>query len=159
MKEISFGIVPYLIIKNSIYILMGQSDKKQKYGFIKGKIEIGEKITETAIREFEEETYIKLENFYLEDYFYQEHKMKNVGVFLYNLKNHSNYKSLFKKKKLKKFNKENINVELFKLEDINSNLNILGNQKIIFNEIILHFKEKKINYFISNKFFNIKYTK
>jgi ADP-ribose pyrophosphatase YjhB (NUDIX family) len=153
MKELSYGIVPYLIINQKIYILMCQSSKKQKFGFVKGKIESGETIIETALREFKEEVFLDFEKDYIEDYFFQEYTKKNIGVFLYNLKNYKNYKIYFKNKKLIKFNKENVNVNLFDINNINFEFGVSNNQKIITNNIILHFKQNKQKYLIANKFF------
>ncbi|HHV81189.1 MAG TPA: NUDIX hydrolase [bacterium] len=59
MKEISSGCIVYKIENNDVYLLM-ILDRFGKWTFPKGKIEEGESLEETAIRELEEETGIKV---------------------------------------------------------------------------------------------------
>ncbi len=51
-------------------------------GFIKGKIDPGETKVQCAIRECLEETNIAVKEVYLEHFFEQENKRKDIGIFL-----------------------------------------------------------------------------
>lgn len=137
MKEYSYGICPYFIEDNNIYIVLCKANKPDNYGFFKGKNETNESIYETAVREFKEEAGIQLNIKKLEDYFYTENKKKNIGIFLYE----------FHKSDLKKIivdRKEIYSFDYFGINDINSN-EILNNQKLIFNSITTFLTIKRTN--------------
>lgn len=86
MKEYSYGVCPYKIKKGKVQILLIQPKGHTEWGFIKGKIELDETITECAKRETLEETNIDILINNLEDYFEQKNKRKDVGIFLINTK-------------------------------------------------------------------------
>ena len=86
MKEYSYGVCPYKIKKGKVQILLIQPKGHKEWGFIKGKIELDETITECAKRETLEETTIDILINNLEDYFEQKNKRKDVGIFLINTK-------------------------------------------------------------------------
>lgn len=85
-KEYSYGVCPYKIKKGKVQILLIQPKGHTEWGFIKGKIEPDETITECAKRETLEETNIDIIINNLEDYFEQKNKRKDVGIFLINTK-------------------------------------------------------------------------
>ena len=88
MKDYSYGVCPYKIENSSVHILLIQPKGHQEWGFIKGKIDPGETKAECAIRECLEETNINVNEMYLEHFFEQENKRKDVRIFLvdcYNL--------------------------------------------------------------------------
>lgn len=85
-KEYSCGVCPYKIKKGKVQILLIQPKGHTEWGFIKGKIEPDETISECAKRETLEETNIDLAINNLEDYFMQKNKRKDVGIFLINTK-------------------------------------------------------------------------
>ncbi len=58
MKEYSYGICPYKIENSKVQILLIQPKGHTEWGFIKGKIDVGETKEECAIRECLEETNI-----------------------------------------------------------------------------------------------------
>lgn len=131
MKEYSYGIAPYKILNNKIYLFVNKASKESLFGFFKGKIEINETIIQCATREFFEESNIKINENYLEKYFYQTHKNKNVGIFLideYNI----NFKNLL------------TNNEIYLCDWVEINYlykNIILNQQKIVNNMILYFKD------------------
>ena len=143
MKEYSYGIAPYKILNNKIYLFVNKASKESLFGFFKGKIEIDETIIECAKREFFEESNIKINEMYLEKYFDQTHKNKDVGIFLideYNI----NFKNLL------------TNNEIYLCDWVEINYlykNIISNQKKIVNNMILYF-ENNINIKIKTKFQN-----
>lgn len=81
-KEYSYGIVPYQIINGFFYILVNKTSEESFYNFFKGKIEADETIEEAAIREFYEETGVRVNQDSLEEYFTQKSSRKDIGVFL-----------------------------------------------------------------------------
>ena len=155
MKEFSYGIAPYFINDyNEIYLLVSKSSFVSEMGFIKGKIEHSETIIDTALREFLEESYLDLNIKFLEKYFFQKSKRKDIGIFLYNIKNLHNFKFYFDKNlNLMNFEKKELySVFFIKISDLNLN-NFNKNQQKIMNNIILEFSLNRKNYIISNKFF------
>ena len=81
MKEISFGIAPYKIIKNEVYLYVSKSSLNSEYGFIKGKIENEESIIDCVIREVKEEINIIIKKEYLEKFYFKKTKRKDIGIF------------------------------------------------------------------------------
>lgn len=142
MKEYSYGVVPYTIKDNRVYLLVSLASKKDlKYGFFKGKIEIGETIKDCAVREFYEETGIKIEKDWLDKYFSQKHIQKDVGVFLLDIDYIINEKV--------NLNKENYGFKIIEINELYNN--IISNQDKILKEIILYFKDLR-NIILKNKF-------
>jgi len=131
MKAHSYGICPYRIKNGKIEILMNKCNKYSKWNFFKGKIENGETFKECALREFQEETGIKLNENELENYFFQTNPSKNIGIFLYNFTNNE-YNFKFQKR------------EIYEAKWLNiDNLNeISKNQSKIYNEILKLLKPK-----------------
>jgi len=82
MKEFSYGICPYQIREDGVYVLLNKTGRIGDYNFFKGKIEEGESIEDCAVREFEEESGIVVAQSYLGDYFFQKGSRKDVGIFL-----------------------------------------------------------------------------
>lgn len=82
MKEFSYGICPYQVREDGVYVLLNKTGRVGDYNFFKGKIESGETIRDCAVREFEEESGIVVSKSYLGDYFFQKGTRKDVGVFL-----------------------------------------------------------------------------
>lgn len=62
MKKYSYGICPYIIRENKVFILLNQTSYKSTWNFFKGKIEEGETIHQAAQREFAEEVGLKVPN-------------------------------------------------------------------------------------------------
>ena len=142
MKEYSYGIAPYKIINNDIFLLVSKSSKNSLYGFIKGKKEVGESIKKCIMRETFEETSLFVNQKHFEHFFYQQSPRKNIGIYT-----------------IDSFNIDlhhlSLNYELyevsFKKLDINLYNNFLNNQKIILNNLFLYFKNKE-KFHIKNKF-------
>lgn len=141
MKEHSYGVAPYKIINNKVYLFVNKASKESLNGFFKGKIEINESIKECAKRELFEESNLLIDINDLEHYFFQNSIRKNIGIFLID-----SYNIDFKTLK--------INEEIFSTEWIELNelcLSILGNQSKILDDMILHFKSLN-KYYLKNKF-------
>jgi len=83
-KEKSFGIAPYKIDNDKVFILMNKTGRIGDWNFFKGKIEDNEGVEDCAIREFFEETGIKVKNYQLEEFFFQKNKKKDIGIYLVN---------------------------------------------------------------------------
>lgn len=130
MKEYSYGIAPYKIIDNKIYLFVNKSSKESLLGFFKGKIEKNETIKECVIREVLEESNLIIKKEYLENYFEQTYSKKDVGIFLIDSDN-IDFSIL-------NLNKEIYSCEWITLENLYSN--IILNQKDIVNQMILYFK-------------------
>lgn len=144
MKEYSYGVVPYTIYNDKIYVLVSLASKKDlKYGFFKGKIEENETIRNCAIREFYEETGIKVKSEWLDKYFSQKHIQKDVGVFLLDI-------DYIKDEKIM-LNKENYNFKIIEINELYNN--IIKNQEKILKEMILYFKDLR-NIKLKNRFKN-----
>ena len=56
MENFAAGIIPYILINGERYFLLGLEISNNKWSGFVGKSEPGETITQTAIREFNEET-------------------------------------------------------------------------------------------------------
>jgi len=61
-NKFAAGVVPYLIIENQYYFLLGLERSNNKWSGFVGKSEIGETPQETALREFNEETSLLFKN-------------------------------------------------------------------------------------------------
>jgi len=132
-KEQSFGICPYQIMNGFFYVLLNKTSEESFYNFFKGKTEEGEIVKETAIREFYEETGIKISESDLEDYFFQKSPRKDIGIFLVDWNKYQD--SLFSFQEREIWSASWVQL---KDGDIMSK-----NQQKIFNDINLAFSDKK----------------
>ncbi|MEA1915822.1 MAG: NUDIX domain-containing protein [Campylobacterota bacterium] len=104
MKKITaFGICLYRVInKKNIEILLCKSVKSElKWGLLKGVSENKESSIQTALREFEEESSIYVDKKYLENYFEQKNTDKDIGIWLVDINNISNWGQYFTNGSLK----------------------------------------------------------
>ena len=125
-KEYSYGVCPYLIHEDNVYIMLIQPKGHKEYGFSKGKIELGETIEDCAIRELFEETGIIVKEEHLENYFEQKNRRKDIGVFLVDINN------LDLNNKLNLRSSECFKIKFFNILD---EIPINNNQKIILSQI------------------------
>lgn len=135
-KNYAYGVCVYKETKKSFEFLLCKSSlSRLKWGFLKGTAQKNENSMETALREFYEESSIKIKNDIFEEYFLQENKNKDIGIYLVNAKNINNIEKYFYENKLKKqyISKENEKVEFF---DIKSLPNIKTKQHKIVNNIL-----------------------
>ena len=117
----AFGICLYKQNKDSVELLLCKSAVSQnRWGFLKGVALKDESCEETAIREFYEESSIKVDKKYLEDFFIQKNELKNIGVYLVNSKNIQNVELFFKDNVLKKnyLSSENQEVRFFDIKHL-----------------------------------------
>lgn len=85
MKIKAFGICLYKKENNKTKILLCKSvSSRDKWGLLKGVQEKNETDKQTAIREFQEECGINVSSKYLQKYFFQENKEKDIGIYLAN---------------------------------------------------------------------------
>ena len=120
-KEKAYGICLYKKEKNNTKILLCKSVlSNEKFGFLKGVEAQNETKEQTALREFFEESSIKVKESYLEEYFFQENKDKDIGIFLVNYKNIKNINNYFDNDILKEkyLDKENSKVQFMNIKDI-----------------------------------------
>jgi len=131
----AFGILLYKIEKNSIKILLCKSVKSlDKWGCLKGMQVADESDKECAKREFKEECGIIVETYLFEDYFYQQNKEKNVGIWIVNAEKINDLDKYFYEDKLYDYflSWENSKVKFF---DINELPNIKKKQSVLIEEI------------------------
>lgn len=118
----AFGVVPYKIEQDgTIKILLCKSVKSlDKWGCLKGVQAKGESAKECAKREFFEESSIVVETFLFEDYFYQENKEKDVGVWLIDSNKIHNLDSFFRDDTLYNYllSWENSKVKFFDIQNL-----------------------------------------
>jgi 8-oxo-dGTP pyrophosphatase MutT (NUDIX family) len=131
-KEFSYGICPYRKKRDKYEILLIQPKGHTEWGFIKGKIDLGETKSECAIRECLEETNIEVQINQLDEYFEQFNKRKDIGIYLVD----SKYLNL---KNIKLQKKEEHKIKFF---DIEKDILINNNQKLILDNIKIHLKGK-----------------
>ena len=120
-KDKAYGICLYKKDKNNTKILLCKSVLSiNKWGFLKGVSLESETKEQTAIREFFEESSILVKQSYLEEYFFQENKDKDIGIFLVNYKNIKNINNYFDNDILKEkyLDKENSKVQFMNIKDI-----------------------------------------
>ena len=143
MKKIkAYGICLYKKQNKNTEILLCKSIlSKEKWGFIKGVALETETKEQTAIREFYEESSIKVKQSYLEEYFLQENEQKDIGIFLVNIKNIKNVDTLFDNNILKEkyLDKENSQIKFF---DIKKEILIKNKQTQIYKKIISFLEHK-----------------
>lgn len=135
MKEQSYGIVPYTIKYNSIFILMNTTSSTSFYNFFKGKTEGDEKPDATSIREFYEEAGILVNTKHLEEYFYQNNDKKFIGVYLLDFTNYLNQNFKFDEREI--FGADWLNIKY--------HFDVSRNQKKIYNEILLYLRPRLNN--------------
>jgi len=141
-KIYAFGICLYKKRKDTIEILLCKSvNSREKWGFLKGVALKYETQIETALREFYEESSIKIEPNLLENFFIQKNELKDIGIFLVNFDNVYGVNKYFNENKLYKqyLSHENSDVEFFNIEKLPL---IKTKQKYMVNDIInyLHLK-------------------
>ena len=115
------GICLYKVEKNNIKILLCKSVlSKRKWGILKGVAEKNETKEQTAIREFHEECGIKVNNKYLENYFEQINKTKDIGIYLVNYDKINNIENFFIDEKLLSnyLSWENSSVKFFNIDNL-----------------------------------------
>jgi len=142
-KEKAYGICLYKKNKNGIEILLCKSTQsKKKWGFLKGVAQDNETQKQTAIREFYEESSIRVNYNHLENYFEQKNKDKDIGVFLVNYDRIGHINRYFSLNKLysKYLSWENSNVTFF---DINSLPEIKKKQIKLVEDVVLFLKKGK----------------
>lgn len=140
----AYGICLYKQEKETTKILLCKSVKSnQKWGFLKGVQESNELVWETAIREFYEESSIKVDKNDLEVYFEQNNTQKDIGVYLVDYDKIDNINLFFTEERLKsKFlSEENSKVAFFTLEKIPS---IKKKQNNLVNKIIQYLASKRV---------------
>jgi len=94
----SYGIAPYLVKENKIYIFLCRaSDSRYKWGFLKGTKSVKETPKECAVREFYEESKIIVDDKNFEEYFEQDNDRKDVGVWIINSQHIKNLDSFLNK--------------------------------------------------------------
>ncbi|MEA3513540.1 MAG: NUDIX domain-containing protein [Campylobacterota bacterium] len=141
MKIKAYGICLYKIDKFSTKLLLCKSiTSNERWGFLKGGEEEGETKIQTALREFEEESNIKVSPVYLEKYFEQINTEKDIGIYLVNYDKINNIEKYFIDDKLLSSNLswENSSVKFF---DIKSLPLIKKKQQKIMLEIVQYFKK------------------
>lgn len=119
--EKAYGICLYKKYKNSYKILLCQSiDNQNKWGFLKGTKRGSETPRKAAVREFMEESGIKIDGKNLEDFFYQKNKKKDVGIFMLSGTTIKNLDTFFDGDRLKKkyICPENYQVNFFDIEEL-----------------------------------------
>ncbi|MEA3383746.1 MAG: NUDIX domain-containing protein [Campylobacterota bacterium] len=137
----AYGICVYKKMPHLTKLLLCKSvNSKDKWGFLKGCEINSETKRETALREFFEESSIEVDINYLETYFEQINKDKDIGIFLVNYNNIENVYKFFENDKLHNhcLSWENSRVEFF---DIKKIPNIKKKQYKIMNSIIQYLKK------------------
>lgn len=125
---------------NIIQLLLCKSiSSKKKWGFLKGGSQDSESKKETAIREFFEESSIKVHPDKLEDYFEQKNAKKDIGIFLVNYDKIGHIDKYFARDKLmdKYLSWENSEVQFFNINELPM---IKNNQLLISKQIVRFFK-------------------
>ncbi|RTZ96596.1 MAG: NUDIX hydrolase [Deltaproteobacteria bacterium] len=145
MKKIkAFGICLYKTFNpDHVEILLCKSvNSNTKWGFLKGVQKNGETDIQTAIREFREESTININQYFLEQYFEQHNKSKDIGIWIVNSININSYNNYFTNNSLKKecLSSENSQVSFF---DINNLPVIKKKQKYLIHQIVDHFKYER----------------
>ncbi len=138
----AFGICLYKKSKDSVKVLLCKSvNSQERWGFLKGVALRSESEVQTALREFYEESSIKVESQNLENLFIQKNEFKNIGIYLVNYDNLKDVDKYFKDEKLYKtyLSHENSDVEFF---DINKLPLIKKKQKYLTQDIISYLHSK-----------------
>jgi ADP-ribose pyrophosphatase YjhB (NUDIX family) len=118
----AYGITLYKKEKNCVKLLLCKSVKSNyNYGFLKGVKINKETNQQTAIREFYEESGIKVDDKYLDKFFAQFNETKNIGIYLINydyIKNTNGYFYQNDTLKEKYLCKENSLVRFFDIDNL-----------------------------------------
>lgn len=117
----AYGILPYKIENNCVKILLCKSVKSfEKWGCLKGMQDKNETPKECAKREFFEESSIPIETFLFEDFFYQENKEKDIGIWTIDCNKIRNFDSFFKDDTLYEYllSWENSKVKFFDIDEL-----------------------------------------
>ncbi len=141
-REKAYGVCLYVKYNDSYKILLCQSvDNLNKWGFLKGTKRGNETPRKAAVREFMEESSIKIERKYLEHFFYQKNKLKDVGIFMLDGKTVKNLDTFFEEDSLKKkyICTENENVRFFDIEELPK---IKKKQMVLVNKVVAVLSEK-----------------
>lgn len=120
-REKAYGVCLYTKYNDSYKVLLCQSvDNLNKWGFLKGTKRGTETPRKAAVREFMEESGIKIERKNLEHFFYQKNKRKDVGIFMLDGATVKNLDTFFDGDSLKKeyVCTENENVRFFDIEEL-----------------------------------------
>jgi len=137
----AYGLCLYKFNKDSIKVLLCKSvNSTDRWGFLKGVATSGEEPSETAIREFEEESSIAVDHEYLEEFFIQKNELKNIGIYLVNYNNIPNVYKYFEKEVLyqKNLSSENSDVRFFDIKELPL---IKKKQKHLTQDILNHFSK------------------
>lgn len=138
-KTKAFGICLYKKRNNTIEILLCKSIKSQnRWGFLKGVALKNETAEDTAVREFFEESGIKVTVKLLNKFFIQKNKVKDIGIFLVDFDHINGVEKYFNEDKLHKHNlsDENSSVKFFKINDLPL---IKKKQKYLVKDIVKYF--------------------
>lgn len=141
-REKAYGVCLYKGYNDSYKILLCQSiDNLEKWGFLKGTKRGNETPRKAAAREFMEESSIKIERKYLEHFFYQKNKNKDVGIFMLDGATVKNLDNFFDGDSLKKeyICAENANVHFFDIENLPK---IKKKQIVVMQKVVDILKEK-----------------
>lgn len=120
-KKYAYGVCLYKISKFDIEILLCKSVKSfNNWGLLKGCLLKNETLIQCAKREFEEESSIQVDIDFFEDYFEQKNEDKDVGIWLYNVKNIKNIDKYIVEGKLLEnhLSWENSKVKFFTLDHL-----------------------------------------
>jgi 8-oxo-dGTP pyrophosphatase MutT (NUDIX family) len=132
MKDVSYGIIPYLFNKGGISIMASKCSKKSDvYSFIKGKIDYGETEKECCKREVKEEIGIDIDTYDLEDLFFQKNPKKDVGLYLINWDKYSKYEFQLDTSEI-------YSLEWFNIRELP---NIAKNQRLILTDLLVKFSK------------------
>lgn len=138
----AYGVVLYKIENNSIKILLCKSVKSlDKWGCLKGVCMENETPKECAKREFKEESGISIKSSFFEEYFYQNNKDKDVGVWIVNATKIKNLDNYIKDDKLLEnyLSWENSKVKFFDIKELPS----IRNKQLFLVEDIKDFLQNK----------------
>lgn len=120
-KIFAFGICLYRYRDNKIEVLLCKSAlSREKWGFLKG-VRIGDETpSETARREFFEESSILVKKEHLEAFFSQLNESKDIGIYLVNFNTIQHGEKYFKDNTLhhRYLSKENSDVQFFSIEQL-----------------------------------------
>lgn len=93
MKEVSYGIIPFLFTESGVSILMYRTSKSiEEYQFLKGKPIQNETVKETVLREVFEEIGMKLDidDLFDNDFVFHKSLKKDIGLYFINFDKYLN---------------------------------------------------------------------
>jgi ADP-ribose pyrophosphatase YjhB (NUDIX family) len=101
-------------------LLCKSVNSNEKWGFLKGVALPNELPEDTAMREFEEESSIKIEKKYLEKMFYQKNDLKDIGIYLVNYYNIKDINKYFDSEILyeKNLSSENSKIKFYNIKNM-----------------------------------------